>query len=176
VKEEPKIQIPQEPEIYKIYDVILTKEVQTIPAVVYPQDKELYKTITIKNVGILDFPAGAYIRHLTDKQSQKVLLPTLEVNKEYNAVLRIKSAQKPGKYTSSWVVAFKNENGEEELIGKPIIFLCEVSEKIPADVLSKAKTLHELFPEKDINFFVECVKTAGNCTVEELIENFLAKQ
>jgi len=183
-KEEPKKEVPKKEEpkpivpvdIYKLYDVALIKEVKSVPEVIHPEDKEFYRTIVIKNTGILDYPQGAYIKNMENEWSQRVLLPLLEINKEYSCILRVKSVQKVGTYTTKWRVAFKNENNEEEIIGNPLIVNYEVIEKqFSNDIVNKAKKLQEMFPGKELKFYCECVKTSGNVSMEELIENFLHK-
>jgi len=185
-KEEPKKEIPipkkEEPKkapvvvenIVKLFDVALVKEVKTVPEIIYPEDKEFYRTVVIKNTGIMDYPQGAYIKNTENQWGQRVLLPVLEINKEYSCILRVKSQQKPGKYTTNWKVFFKNEDGVEEAIGNPLVITYEVVEKqFSNDIVNKAKKLQEMFPGKDTKFYCECVKTAGNVSMEELIENFL---
>jgi len=190
-KEEPKIEIPKvevpkveiiqvipqpQPEVFKLYDVVLSKEIKNLPEIITVDDKDLYKTISVKNTGILDFPQGTYIKNSDQKYAQKTLIPALEINKEYSAVLRIKLPQKIGNHTSTWVVAFKNEEGKEEFIGAPIVLKYEISEKqFTPEQMTKAKQLQELFPGKEFKDYCESVKLAGNISMEELIENFLAK-
>jgi hypothetical protein len=182
-QEEPKKEVPKKPEApkqpieeIKLYDVALVKEIKSVPEVVYPADKELYKTIVIKNTGIMDYPAGAYIKNLDQEWSQKVLLPVLEIGKEYSCILRIKSKQTIGKHIAKWSVAFRNDQAEEEVVGSPLVITYEVVEKqYSNDIVAKAKKLQEMFPGKETKFYCECVKTAGNVSMEDLIENFLHK-
>jgi len=65
---------------------------------------------------------------------------------------------------------------EEEVVGTPLVITYEVVEKqYSNDIVTKAKKLQEMFPGKETKFYCECVKTAGNVSMEDLIENFLHK-
>ena len=179
-KTENKVKIQNPPnlskEISKLYDVVLIKEINSIPEIINPKDKDIYKTISIKNIGILDLPEEVYIREYNNIYGQKLSLPKLEMNKEFSAILRIKSPQKPGKYISQWIIAFKNQFGDEKFIGQPISLNYEIIEIIPEENISKAKVLQELFPGKEFDYYCQVVKDSPKASVEQLIEILLQKQ
>jgi len=165
------------PEQYKIHNVTLVRELETVPKVVYPEDPHFFKTLIIKNTGILDFPDGCCIVNMDEPDGQRMLIPALEIEKEASCVIKVKCPQKPGKYKCNCQIAFINEFSEEEIIGNPFVVHYEISEKFSNDVMEKAKQLQELFPipGKESTFYCEEVKKHGKAPLEDLIDKFLKK-
>jgi len=120
---------PQEIEVYSLYDVEFLREIESVPKIVYPDDKYFYKTLLIKNSGILDYLEGFYLVNMEESESKTGAIPPIEIDKETTVVLKFKSPQKPGKYTSQWRLALKNEYKEEETVGKPLIINYEIAEE-----------------------------------------------
>jgi len=139
---------------------------------------EIYKTIIIKNTGIMNFAKGTVLRNLENKWAQNVLIPVLEVGKETTIVARINNLkQVPGKYQSKYVVIMKNEENVEEQIGE-VVLNYEIFEKkneYSKVVMEKAQKLKDIFGEKDLEFYCEVVKAGESLTIEDLIENLLVK-
>jgi hypothetical protein len=180
-KEVPKKAAPRQDiqkEVIPLYQVTLLKEIESVPKVLYTETKVFFKTMLIKNTGILNFPDGCYLVNMEEENAQKMLIPALEVEKDASCVIKILSPQKPGKYTCKCKLAFVNESGKEQTLGKPFEIHYEVVEKFPNEVIAKAHKLQELFPlpGKDMEFYCQTVKESGNATIEELIENFLQQK
>jgi len=86
-----------------------------MPEIINPNCSEIYKTIIVKNEGILNFPKGTIMRNLENKWAQNILIPSLEVGKEAAVVARINNWKKElGKQSAKFVVCVKNEDNVEE--------------------------------------------------------------
>jgi len=47
-------------------------DIKTNPELIYPKITTLYKTVVIKNIGILDFPSNAFLVCVDDSNTPKV--------------------------------------------------------------------------------------------------------
>jgi len=165
----------------------------TVPEVIYPEIKEIYKTISIKNTGNTKFPKNTFIEPVGDISGVKTPLPQLEVEKLFTALLIIKSPCKPGKFSSQWRIGYTDEKNQTVYICSPFALEFTVNEKpvpapkvekkmesqtpgreFPPDVVKKAKYLVEFLPQYNVDFLMEAVQLAGDVAIEDILENLLS--
>jgi hypothetical protein len=168
------------------------KDLGTVPEIIYPEIKEIYKTISLKNTGNTAFPKNCFIEPIGEISGVKTPLPQLEADKLFTALLIVKSPAKPGKFVSQWRVVYTDQKKQTQVIGEPFALEFTINEKVAPqalktektvepvrkefapDVVKKAKYLCELLPQYELAFILEAVDLAGNASVEDILENLLA--
>jgi len=166
------------------------KDISTVPDVVYPEIKEIYKTISIKNTGNAVLPKNCFLQPFGDTAGISTPLPPLEVGKSFTALLIIKNPGKVGKFVSQWRMRYTQEK-ETMNISEPFKLEFNVAEKpnmkveqvvkveengkkkYSAEIVKKAKELGELLPQYDMEFLMEAIESSGNPSIQELIENLM---
>jgi len=134
---------------------------------------------------------NAFIENVDGIQGSRINLPDIEVGKSFNALLVLQSVRIAGKFASFWRVAVQNSEEfisdmlvvEFELFDKPVVAPKKVEEKIveketagkefPAEVMTKAKLLHECLPQYTLEFLTEAVSMAPNMDLEDLMTNLI---
>jgi len=167
----PIVEAPKVEEAFRLFKAEHVKEDKSGPFYL-GEVKEITRCIIIKNTGIMNFTKGGYMKR-TDINS-KVMLPELEVGKEFTCIVKINNLKNVvGVHSVSYAIKMKNEEDVEEQVGK-VILTYEIVEKpkYSDDQITKAKQLMELFPGKELTFYCEAVKNCGKVSFEELIESF----
>jgi len=168
------------------YKADFVKDLSTVPEVIYPEVKEIYKTITIKNTGTEELPKNCYLEPFGEIAGISTPLPALGVGKTFTALLIIKNSGKAGKFASQWRIRFSKEKEtfdlcepftlEFNVVEKPVKKEEKVSNgkrEYSAGIVKKAKEIAELLPQYDLEFLMETIEASGNSSVEELLENLM---
>jgi hypothetical protein len=171
------------------YKAEFVKELSTVPEVVYPETKEIYKTISVKNTGNSNLPANCYLEPFGDIAGVATPLPPLEVGKSFTALLIVKNTGKVGKFVSQWRIRYNNAEKKEILdlsepfalefnvVEKPVAIkeekISNARKEFSSEIIKKAKEVHEFLPQYTLEFLMETIESSGNPTVQELIENLV---
>jgi len=101
-----------------------------------------------------------------------------------------------GPFKTQWQLAFKNENGETFIIGKPIEFILNIESvkakgadekikqeivmtdaeklaKYPEKVRKSAMEMKKIFPQADVAQLAEFIGQSPDLSLDELVENYL---
>jgi len=155
------------------------QDMHTVPETIYPEAKDIYKTISIKNTGNTVFPKNAFIEPVGQIGGIKTPLPQVETDKAFTALLIVKSPGKIGNYSSQWRVAYVDQNGQTQAMCEPFSLNFTIVERpmekrYPTEVVRKAKELFEYLPQYTLDFLLETVTGAPQLTIEDFLENLLA--
>jgi len=146
------------------------------PPTITTKEKEIALMFHIKNNGKYDYPEGAYLKNIGD-WSQKALIPSLKIDKEYGCEVIAKSPRKAGKYESKWIVGYKTRYGDEITIGQPFFLsyiIVDAQKEYSTDVTAKAEYLKSIFPDKDLEFYCKFIESNAEVGVEDLVEKLLS--
>ena len=110
------------------FGVTLVREVHQLPAELTTNDFVVYKTICLKNTGLLTWPEGTVLQSVGPIAGQEMKIGSLEPEKEKTTVVVIDTPQKVGRFVSTWRVTFTGENGERKTIGDPIELVLQIKD------------------------------------------------
>jgi len=201
--EEPKTQPKkEEPLIQELkLDGKFLRDASTVPSKITVKDLVIYKTITLKNTGNVEWPRSVFLTPVNEIKGQKTKLVNLGPGKEMSAIVVIESPCAPGEFASCWRLAYTNEKNETVFIGEEfhLEFKVEVPEtkkeepkeepkkeepkkveetkkQYPEKVKKAAATLIELFPEANHANLLDAINDHPELSMEEIIENYLLSQ
>jgi len=162
------------------YSVELVKEVGSVPNKVTVNDETIYKTITIRNNGTVEWPKSALLIPRGEVRSQTVRLSNVKPGIEFSPVLTLKNPGKPGNYISDWKLGYKDEQGKTIYTGASVKVELNVS---PAEdekktvsqevVRKKAEELLKIFPQVDFDYLLEIINQTPNLSLDELADTYL---
>ena len=217
VPEEPKIEeVPKQPEVVieevKVEEVAqpviekpkeptlnasFVKEICTIPSRITVNDKAIYKTISIKNTGKVEWPHGTMVRNVEGIKGQDTKVVPLVAGKEFSCILIIENPAEVGDFSSVWSLVYPDEKGDMQPIGEPFevsfkVVQAEVSKPIKVEIIKeekpvekkeekkyapkvveKAQKVKEIFPHVKIEDILEFISNSPNMTFDELVENYM---
>jgi len=138
-------------------DVQLVHESSTGSDVITETDTNIYKTIEIKNTGIIDWPTNSIMESIRDRiKGENVVLQALAPNKSIDVVLVIKSPCKTGKYTMPWRLCYNDEKGDSRVIGEPFNVTFEIQpSKQKAQPVEEVKENKKPKPDPELEKKVE---------------------
>jgi len=222
-EEEPKIEeVPKQPEVVieevKVEEVVqpvvekpkeptlnasFVKEICTIPSKITVNDKAIYKTISIKNTGKVEWPHGTMVRNVEGIKGQDTKVVPLVAGKEFSCILIIENPAEVGDFSSVWSLVYPDEKGDMQPIGEPFevsfkVVQAEVSKPLKVEIIKeekpvekkeekpvvaekkyapkvveKAQKVKEIFPHLKIEDVLEFINNSPNMTFDELVENYM---
>jgi len=199
-KEEVKIEeVPVEkPKEVSPLNAAFVKEICTIPSKITINDKAIYKTISVKNTGKVEWPHGTMVRNVAGVKGQDTKVVQLATGKEFSCILIIENPNEAGTFSSVWTLVYPDEKHNMQTIGepfevsfkvveaevpKPIKVKVEapkvIKEEVPekkeyADkVVEKAQKVKEIFPTVKMEDLLEFISNSPNMTIDELVENYM---
>jgi len=182
--------IPKAP-MKSIVSASITETPSSFEEKLYPEIKEIYRTVSVKNTGN-EILKNAYLENVLGIAGDKVQLPEIEVGKTFNTIVTMKSPMIPGLFTSFWRLVSLNEKKENvygseialdfKILEKPVV--AKVVEKViekettkgreySPEVVKKAKQLLEILPQYTLEFLEDAVESAGNAEIEDLMINLM---
>jgi len=190
--EEPKVEIKET----SPYNLAFVKEICSIPSKITVNDKAIYKTISIKNTGKVEWPSSAIIKNIAGVKGQDTKVVSLAAGKDFSCILIIENPAEAGEYISAWRLAYYDEKNNLQYAGEPF----DVSFKVVApeiskvsgekkvekkeekpkkiynhEVTKKAKQLKEIFPEINVEEACEFILISPDLSFDQLVDNYLAK-
>jgi len=212
--EEPKIEEAPQVEEVKIEEVeaqvekpkevsplnaSFVKEICTIPSKITVNDKAIYKTISVKNTGKVEWPHGTTVRNVAGVKGQDTKVVQLAVGKEFSCILIIENPSEAGTFSSVWTLVYPDEKHNMQTIGEPFevsfkVVDAEVSKPVKVEapkvvkqevpekkeerkyadkVVEKAQKVKEIFPNVKMEDLLEFISNSPNMTIDELVENYM---
>lgn len=77
-----------------------------IPVNLTTKVSTIYKTISLKNVGTLDWPKDCFLEPVNSSVGKFTKLANVKVGKEYSSVLVLNNPGRAGSFTSHWKFGF----------------------------------------------------------------------
>jgi hypothetical protein len=174
-KEESKIDVTDK------YNFQFVKEIGTLPKIITSKDTTVYKTVMIRNNGSADWPKGTVFTCLEGLKATECKLSTVNVGKEYTAVLAITNPGTSGVHESKWRASFVDDKGKKVYFGSPVTIELVVDgqgndgnkKSYSESVIKKAKQMHGVLgvEEKPLQEFVS---KFSNLSVDDLIDKYLS--
>jgi len=163
VEEEPKIEeVPKQPEVVveevkveepvvekpkeSLLNASFVKEICTIPSRITVNDKAIYKTISIKNTGKVEWPHGTMVRNVEGIKGQDTKVVPLVAGKEFSCILIIENPAEVGDFSSVWSLVYPDEKNNMQPIGEPF----EVSFKVSQAEVQKPLKVEIIKEEKPV--------------------------
>jgi len=156
----------------------------------YPEIKEILKTVSVTNIGT-ETIKNAFLDNVLGVAGDKVPLPEIEVGKSFNTIVVMKSPMMPGQFSSFWRVCVNESDNrcisetiplDFAILEKPVVVVSKpvVVEKTVTsgkeyspEVVKKAKQLLEILPQYTLEFLEDAVESAGNADLEDLMINLM---
>jgi len=193
--EEPKVEIPKSIQ----FDATFMKELCTIPAKITVNDKSIYKTISIRNTGKVEWPNNCFVRNIAGIQGQDVKVVPLAAGKEFSCILILENPAEAGEFVSAWRLAFLDEKNNLQYVGEPFDVAFRVVQPRPKEnkeekkevpvevkkeeekpkkiydkkVTEKARQVYEIFPHINFDELCDFINRTPNLTIDELVENYM---
>lgn len=200
-KTESVIQVPEPIKQESPFSATFVKELSTIPSRISRSDKAIYKTISLKNTGKVEWPSNAFLRNVGGVKGQDVKLLTLAPGKDFSCIVILEGPIQAGETVSTWRPAYFDAQSQLQFIGEEfnlpiaisdseltqsVVKNVEIKKEEPKseekkllkvykqDVQDKAKQIKEIFPEADLNNLLEFISNSPNLTIDELVMNYMA--
>jgi len=211
--EEPKIEVPQaeevkieevQPQVEKPKEVSplnvsFVKEICTIPSKITVNDKAIYKTISVKNTGKVEWPHGTMVRNVAGVKGQDTKVVQLAPGKEFSCILIIENPNEAGTFSSVWALVYPDDKNNMKQIGEPFevsfkVVEAEISKPVKVEapkvnkqevpekkeesryapkIVEKAQKVKEIFPAVKMEDLLEFISNSPNMTIDELVENYM---
>jgi hypothetical protein len=144
------------------YDFAFIKEGNSIPTRITPNEKKIYKNITIQNTGTNAWPETSYLYPLTPSKGQLCKLAHTQAGKEVSTIVILENPGIAGDFSTSWAFAFKNLLGETVNVGNSF----NITLKVESDPNSQEKPAPEQPKQKketenDLKGYPEKVKATA---------------
>jgi len=98
--------------------VSFVKEICTIPSRITVNDKAIYKTVSLRNSGRVEWPSNCFVRNIAGIRGQDTKLLALAPGKEISCILILESPPKGGDYLSAWRLAYHDEKNSLQFTGE----------------------------------------------------------
>jgi len=201
VQKQPEVVVEQRKE--SPLNAAFVKEICTIPSKITVNDKAIYKTISVKNTGKVEWPHGTMVRNVAGVKGQDTKVVQLAAGKEFSCILIIDNPAEAGNFSSVWTLVYPDEKNKMQNIGEPFevafkVVEAEVSKPIKVEVpkvikeevpqkkeekslesryapkvVEKAQKVREIFPSVKMEDLLEFISNSPNMTIDELVENYM---
>lgn len=166
-------------EVTSKYDFQYVKEVTTVPKIITSKDNTIYKTIVIKNPGPNDWPKNTIIACLEGFKASECKLTSVQVGKEYSAVLALSNPGTSGTHKSLWRACYTDEKGQKVFFGSAFNVELVVdggseNKTYSEAVLKKVKELKEVLSGVEDKVLCEYVAKNSTLSVSDLLDRYFS--